>query len=88
MRPHRDSRGDAVDAPVGHREHAVRAASHELFIVTGDEKGATASGQLPEDGSEIASTRRVERCRGFIHQQDLRPHRQRTCNRDTLRFTS
>jgi hypothetical protein len=43
---------------------------------------------LAQDGSELASTGRVERCRGFIHQQDLRPHRQRTRNRDALSFTS
>ena len=86
--PHRNLRDEAVDAPFGHREHTVCTTAHELFVVTGDEKGATAIGQLPQDGGEIASTRRVERCCGFIHQQHLRSHRQRTSDRDTLRFAS
>jgi len=66
----------------------VRATSYEVFVVTGSEQRASAVGQVPQDGSEITATRRIERGCRFIHQQDLRPHREGTGDRDALRFTT
>ena len=66
----RSSAGDAaVDAVFGHRKHSIRAATDELLVVAGDEQGAAAAGEGPQDGGEIAPARGIERCRWFIHQQ-------------------
>lgn len=64
------------------------AATNELFVVARDEKGATVIRKLTQDTRQVPATRGVQRRGRFIHQQHLRPHRQRTSNGDALRFTA
>src|SRR5262245_22170442 len=56
--------------------------------MAGEEQGATSRGEPLQDAAEVRASRRIERRRGFVEEQQRRIQRERACQRDALRLAS
>ena len=69
-------------------DHTVSKAPCEFDIVGHDQQPAFLGGEGANRLAEGAPTRRIERRRGFVHQQQLRVGGEGACDRHALRFAA
>jgi hypothetical protein len=70
-----------------HGQHTAGAGASKLDVVSGHDERSALVGEASQYCRQVAAPRRIERSRGFVHQEERRSHCQRPRYGDALCFT-
>src|SRR3990172_3499208 len=73
---------------LGEHHHPRRVVAHELVVVGREEERPALRRELSKGFPELVLTRRIERSRGLVEEEQRRVHRERPRDGHALRLTS